>query len=285
MIRIPLGIIFIASALSCHNIALDQKLPIVPKNTVATMQFYGDSRENPDMYAGLLQIGFAHYPKGPVIHLGDMISSPRHPEEYKPFQVLSTQYTRPNDFYITIGNHDVDDEESLVHLTRVFTDVGDKGYYAKKIGNCYCIFLNSEDQSAGGNRLGPDQRAWLNEQLNSDASKASKYRVVMIHRPLYPQNQHKDEPLIDNDELHALFLEHKVNLVVAGHEHTYSHIVKDGLNYLITGGGGSPLFTGGGQASFFHYMQMFEMDSELKFYAIDILGRTKDEFSVDLSGN
>ncbi|RZA13363.1 MAG: hypothetical protein EOP10_29855, partial [Proteobacteria bacterium] len=158
-------------------------------------------------------------------------------------------------------------------------------YYVKSIGNCFCIFLNSEDQSAGGNKFGPVQRAWLDEVLNSDAFKAAKFRMVMTHRPLFPQNQHKDEPFGDNDELHALFLQHKVDIVIAGHEHSYSHIVKDGLHYLVTGGGGSPLFEGGGPAAFFHYVQMFETDSELKFYAINFLGRTKDEFTVDLRRN
>lgn len=272
-----LGFILIA----CNSTAIDSKLPDVPES-VATMQFYGDSRESPQMYSGLLEIGYSHFPKGAIIHLGDMISSPSHPEQYKPFAALTHQYTNKDNFYITLGNHDVDNAESLVNASRVFPEIGPGGYYAKTIGNCFCIFLNSEDLSVGANGIGAEQKAWLIQTLESEASENARYRFVMIHRPLYPQNQHRDDPLKDADELHALFVSHNIQMVVAGHEHSYSHQVKDSIHYLITGGGGSPLFKGGGTAAFFHYVQMFELQDELKFYVIDFLERTKDEFEIAL---
>ncbi len=267
---------------SCNDTAVDKKLPTL-ENYVGTLQFYGDSREGPNVYAALLDIGYAHFPSGPVIHLGDIISSPSHSEQYSPFLGLTTRYHKRDKLFVTIGNHDVDNQNTLENAKIVFPEIGEFGYSAKKIGNCFCIFLNSEDLTRGSNLLGTAQRQWLESTLLSAESKSAKYRIVMIHRPIFPQNQHAGETFDDNDALHQLFVDHKVQAVVSGHEHSYSHIVDSGVHYLITGGAGSPLFKGAGDAAFYHFMQMFETTSELKFYAIDILGRTRDEFTIPLS--
>lgn len=276
-------IMIFISILSCRETAIDRSLPQVPASTIHTMQFIGDSRGGPEIYSSLLEIGYTHFPKGPVIHLGDIISTPDHPEEYGPFKALSKLFVPRDRLYVTIGNHDVDDEISMLHAYRVFPEVGPQGYYSRIIDNCYCIFLNSEDQSEGGNRLGASQREWLLKELSSPESQAAKYRLVMVHKPIFPQNQHKDDPLADAEELHALFVQYKVNMVLSGHEHAYSRITRDGVEYLMSGGGGSPLYNNAGPAAFYHYVQMFETESQLKFYAIDFLGRTKDEFSIDLA--
>ncbi len=281
MNRLVIVLIYLCLSFSCGSIEAKKSMPQYPE-AVDTFQFYGDSREGPEIYSTLLQLGFAHYPLGPVIHLGDIISSPRHPEEYGPFLALSTLYVKKENFHIVVGNHDVDNAASFLNLSRIFPEVGDQGYYSRMIGNCYCIFLNTEDLTVGGNGIGPEQLSWLTSELSSDRAKKAKYRFILMHRPLYPQNQHVDEPLKENDALHAIFKFYKVDAVIAGHEHSYSHQVKDGIHYLVTGGAGSPLFKGGGPSAFFHYVQMFEFENVLKFYAIDLLGRTKDEFTINL---
>lgn len=277
-----LGVLWLCLISACDDKAVDMKLPQVD-DWRYSLQMFGDSREGPDIYSSLLSIASGSLERKAMIHLGDIISTPEDPEQYALFDALSKQYVEHKDLYVTVGNHDVDSRDSLRLMSRVFPYIGDKGYYVRQLGGCFCIFLNSEDPVEGSNRVRGAQLEFLKEQLASEAAQTSAYRMVLLHRPLFPQSHHKDEPLLDNEALHQLFVERRVTVVAAGHEHAYSHQVKDGIHYLISGGAGSRLFSGAGKDSaFFHFMQVYEMnDGSLQFFAIDFLGRIRDAFKVD----
>jgi hypothetical protein len=44
-------------------------------------------------------------------------------------------------------------------------------------------------------------------------------------------------PLLD-----SLFQKHGVKLVFQGHDHLYYRTVRSGITYVVTGGGGAPLY-------------------------------------------
>ena len=37
-------------------------------------------------------------------------------------------------------------------------------------------------------------------------------------------------------------MKHGIKLVFQGHDHNYYHTVRDGITYIVTGGGGAPLY-------------------------------------------
>ena len=43
--------------------------------------------------------------------------------------------------------------------------------------------------------------------------------------------------------MHPLFLEHRVSLVLCGHNHAYERFERDGLTYVTDGGGGALLYS------------------------------------------
>jgi predicted phosphodiesterase len=272
----------LVSLMACEDNAIDADLPAV-SDYKYSLQMFGDSREGPDIYASLLNLSSGNLPRKAVIHLGDIISSPSDPDQYAVFDELSKQYVEHKNLYVTVGNHDVNSVDSLRLMSRVFPYVGDKGYYAQRLGGCFCLFLNSEDPIEGSNAIRGAQLEWLKQQLASAEAQGAAYRMILLHRPLFPQSHHKDEPLLDNEALHKLFVDQRVTIVAAGHEHAYSHQLKDGIHYVISGGAGSQLFSGAGKKSaFYHFMQVYEMnDGSLKFFAIDFLGRVRDAFQVD----
>ena len=70
--------------------------------------------------------------------------------------------------------------------------------------------------------------------------------MVLIHRPLFPpkdslkMGRAMDKYPLERDDLHQLFLKVKVKGVFAGDGHRYDRSEKDGILYLIYGGGGAP---------------------------------------------
>ena len=44
------------------------------------------------------------------------------------------------------------------------------------------------------------------------------------------------------EQFHDIFVEHGVDIVFAGHDHYYYRTVRDDIQYVVTGGGGAPLY-------------------------------------------
>jgi 3',5'-cyclic AMP phosphodiesterase CpdA len=89
-----------------------------------------------------------------------------------------------------------------------------------------CTEIPGEESRISGNQL-----AWLKEEL----ARPFQYKLVFMHEPLFPALPHHglDRHSGERDELHRLFIRSGVSLVVAGHDHLYERMVKDGIVYVI----------------------------------------------------
>jgi hypothetical protein len=82
------------------------------------------------------------------------------------------------------------------------------------------------------------QRAWLEADL---AATDRPWTIVFLHRPPYSSTGSKRSDAIQAD-LAPLFAEAGVDLVLAGHAHSYERTVPiDGVTYIVTGGGGASI--------------------------------------------
>jgi len=61
--------------------------------------------------------------------------------------------------------------------------------------------------------------------------------VVYMHHPPYSSGPHGSTP-----SMRWPFKAWGANLVLAGHDHVYEHIVVDGLDYLVNGLGGATFY-------------------------------------------
>lgn len=122
-----------------------------------------------------------------------------------------------------------------------------------------------------------DQLAWLGGELE----KAFRYKFVFLHQPLYPivrlhaLDRHEDL----RDTLHKLLVRSKVSLVVAGHDHAYRRIVKDGVTYVIAPRSRltSYLFFEDGQPG---YIVAKRKGKSYSFAVKDSQGRIQDTFLI-----
>lgn len=150
------------------------------------------------------------------------------------------------------GNHDILGSN---YNHRVFCQYFDAGYYSFNRGACHFILLDTEEPGASG-RIGSKQLAWLKQDLAANRSAALTF--VALHQPLYPVSVHigssLDQHPEERDALHALFAREGVDCVFAGHEHLFSRKEKDGVDYVITAGGGAPLYAQASRGGYYHYL-------------------------------
>ena len=206
-----------------------------------------------------------------IIHTGDVINRPGDAMQWARF----LQITGPGKtVHVAPGNHDINDKESLAVFLTYFV----KPYYSFSDGDTLFILLNTELPGQRSRIVG-EQLAWLEAELQ----RPFRYKFVFLHEPLFPAvylhglDRHKAA----RDRLHRLFVQTGVSLVVAGHDHLYDRKVRDGITYVIAGGGGGQLAYFVTNGDFYHYIVATRRDDGYSFTLKDIKGNTRDQFSID----
>ncbi len=124
------------------------------------------------------------------------------------------------------GNHDL-------HGDGTATVLGSpRRYYTFSSGPLRVVVLDA-------NR--PDDAAQLRFLRRTLGAATEPMRIVAFHQPAHTAGIHR--PGRAQRRLWVpLFRRHGVALVLQGHNHAYERIVADGVTYIVTGGGGAPLY-------------------------------------------
>jgi 3',5'-cyclic AMP phosphodiesterase CpdA len=213
------------------------------------------------------------------MNVGDQIDKPGNTEHWSRFWSLSRAVTVP--YFLTVGNHDVHPKVPGSEETyRAQVDLpGNELYYSFVAGGALFMVLDSsikgEDKKITGEQL-----RWLEGIL---AGSKQKLRFVFVHHPFFPEkgkgkhhgnslDRYKDE----RDRLHALFKKYGVTMVFAGHEHLYLRKIVDGIPYVITGGGGAPLYADDADGGFHHFVVMTVDGDSVSGEVVGVAGKTRD---------
>ncbi|MHB1390895.1 MAG: metallophosphoesterase [Thermoleophilia bacterium] len=220
--------------------------------------------------------------------------------KYDGLFAATMQLTASVPLYTAVGNHErVDIANNRAGFEQEFTlpvnngaDAGIYGehYYSFDNGDTHFIALSTEIPGQSGLITG-NQLAWLQADL---AATTSKWIVVFMHRPLF-SGTHAGDPWVNTasaagqankTELHNLFVSRGVDIVFEGHEHYYLRHEQNGIQYIITGGGGAPLGSpvpGPGDvfgAGTYEHVKVDETANALRVAAIDTAGATLESFTI-----
>ena len=96
------------------------------------------------------------------------------------------------------------------------------GYWAKAVGPMLVIALNSYSNMTRGSM----QYQWLQEYLSTKIDRsATPWVVLMMHTPFYNSNSgHWKEAELGRVDIEPLLMEYGVDVVIAGHVHSYERI-------------------------------------------------------------
>jgi len=240
---------------------------------------YGDSRHGHDTHRNIVSAIMVEHPRA-VFHTGDYVTTPDKEDQWDTFFDIITPLCDIAPFYPVRGNHD----GAGAPFASRFALPGGVTWYAVEFSDMRFLVLDSNDS------LSPEspQYQWLVDALSSPENDG-RYLCVVLHHPIYNSSggghTEDEKGLIPHSE--PLLVAHGVDLVFAGHVHTYERLEKDGVTYLITGGGGAGLYsqTERSEQSILyvmknHYVRLSTEADGLRVEAIAIDGSIIDSFTI-----
>jgi len=207
------------------------------------------------------------------IDCGDLINTHWKKLQWALFKMQFSILRKDIPFYPVIGNHDVDDDESERLYKEIFELPGKETYYSFDHREGHFIVLDTEVPGKA-NSIQGEQLEWLEKDLAGVSPTMTIY--IFMHRPMFPQDGYKNDPLANRDKLHRLFVSRKVRAVFASHEHFYGKTKQDGILYIITGGGGAHLVKGY-PGSYHNFVNVSMKGKQLLIQVVDKDGKIRDE--------
>lgn len=139
-----------------------------------------------------------------------------------------------NKFFPALGNHDWD---ALISGWYDYFELpGNERYYSVVKGPVTFFFIDSDAREPDGITSSSTQGQWLQNGL---VASTSPWKIVCLHHPPYSSGTtHGNTP-----NLQWPFATWGASLVLAGHEHNYERVVKNGFNHIVNGLGGRPLYS------------------------------------------
>ncbi len=178
-----------------------------------------------------------------VLTAGDNVYPDGDPADYA--AAIDTPYAAlaPRPFWPALGNHDVQTghgADELAHLG-ITADVPGTGAYERDVtqGSVTVQLL-----FADSNAITQTQTTWLADRL---VAGTFDWRVVLFHHPAWSCGPHGNNATVIAQWVPAL--DAHADLVLQGHDHLYEHFDRTAgdhtVPYLVTGGGGAPLYDSG----------------------------------------
>lgn len=155
-----------------------------------------------------------------IISAGDQVNNTGHAKEEQYAGFLNPNFTRNYPIAVTIGNHDSLNEDFKDHFNVPnLTNYGETkagGDYYYSYGNGLFIVLNTNNYNAA------EHEAAIKQAIASDPD--AKWRIVTIHQDIYGSGKdHSDtDGMILRTQLTPIFDENNIDVVLQGHDHTYS---------------------------------------------------------------
>ncbi len=201
-----------------------------PVTSSFTFIVYGDTREQTPLFTQLERhklvadriaeeenISF-------VIHTGDFVCNGNDLDEWNRFFDAGRAMLVNTTIYPVLGNH----EDNHTNYYDMF---GVPEWYSFDCGNAHFTVLDS-------NWVPLQQTAWLRNDLNTSAA----WKFVSFHHPIYSSDE-RHWGGWKNDVWENIFINNSVNAVFNGHVHVYERYEENGIQYVVVGCGGAPLYS------------------------------------------
>ncbi len=202
-----------------------------PSNDTIQFVAYGDSQGVWDQWQTVLLVSQAIEKENPafVIKTGDLVDDGKNLKDWCDFFTASP-FLHNSTLYPVLGNH-----ENYSHLYFSFFSLPhNERWYSFDNGPVHFIGLDSNKQ----NRYRLAQYLWLLHDLRTHNE---PFTIVFFHHPVYSSGEHGNTTILQKIWA-PLFERYGVDIVFNGHDHIYERSIVNNVTYIVTGGGGSPLY-------------------------------------------
>ena len=274
----------------------------VKDNTPFCFAVWGDNRTDAKTHKRIIDVIVERRPDI-VINVGDVVTKGDNYEEWgREFFEPAKELFKNTPFYIAIGNHEYYDKDykytpgkRCEWFHRFVSCPPHDNYCSFDYGNAHFVIL---DVNKFAYNIGPTdchpgsvQYKWLEEDMrSSDAT----WKFVFWHPPPYCSG---DYAVPKMRELCPLLEKYGVDVVFNGHAHVYERSyplrgnridMKDGIVYIVSGGGGCGLTNLGEKRSFWtaeavsrhHYCLVKIAEKNFEMIVYDIDGKVLDLLTI-----
>jgi hypothetical protein len=248
---------------------------------------YGDNRTRPDVHRRVIETLLKQGMPDFVLQTGDLVADGNDDSLWPVFFDIERELLRHTSFFPALGNHERNSHD-FYEFFQATTP-----YYSFDWGNAHFAVINSDIQNVSNQKRERDsfwaeQTRWLEEDLA--AHQAADFRFVTAHHPPFTAVERRQGENPHMTGLTPMFEKYHVTGAFFGHDHNYQHYLQNGIHYVITGGGGAPLYdvnkppAGITQkvVSIENFVKVSVEGKSAHVKAIAIDGRVLDEF--DISG-
>lgn len=207
---------------------------------VVRLAIYGDVRGGHAVHAALIAQMQAEAPDA-VLSTGDLVLRGTDEGDWQRFFAIAGPLLATTPYYPALGNHDVgaggDRGRRFGDRFALPPGPADRpvgaAWYSFDVGDVHVVALDSNAYDH------PAQRAWLEADLAAHAD--ARTVIAIAHDGPFSRGTHGGNPTAARD-LVPILVRHRVAVLFSGHDHLYQRGVADGLPYVVTGGGGAPLY-------------------------------------------
>jgi 3',5'-cyclic AMP phosphodiesterase CpdA len=200
---------------------------------------YGDTRTRHDVHRRVVQAILKDGIPDFALQTGDLVENGEDNSLWPIYFEAEKELLRQTAFFPILGNH-----ERNAHDFYEFFQAATP-YSSFNWGNAHIMVINSDIASSGANKAArnafwAEQTKWLEEELQG--SQNAEYRIVAAHHPPFSAVSSRQG---SNPEMRALvpmFEKYHVSVAFFGHDHNYQRNLQNGIQYVISGGGGAPLY-------------------------------------------
>ena len=224
------------------------------RDTPFTFLAHGDTRTRTEVHRKVVEAMMREKKAQFILHTGDMVSDGRNPGHWDLYFEVIRPLARNVPIFYCLGNHERDSPLYFEY----FALPGNERYYSFDWGGCHFVALDTndprlppvrgypgreelEERKETVERFWDEQLRWLTEDLK--AHQNADFIVVFFHHPLRSTKSSRVQEWARlNERFGRMFRDFGVDLVFGGHDHNYQHHAYKGTHYVVTGGGGAPLY-------------------------------------------
>ncbi len=199
---------------------------------------YGDNRTRPDAHKKVVASILKNAQPDFIVQTGDMVENGTDNSLWPVFFDIERELLRKTAIFPTVGNH----ERNARDYYEFFQQ---QPYYSFTWGDAHFSMLDSDIANVASSESArqafwKEQISWLEEDLKKNQNVA--YRFVVAHHPPMSAVKSRQEANPHMKALIPLFEQMHVSAALFGHDHNYQHYIQNGIHYVISGGGGAPLY-------------------------------------------
>lgn len=243
---------------------------------------FGDTRSNHDDHRAVIEAMVVDRPLA-YFHGGDLVGNGASDTDWDRFFEVEQAMLIRAPLYPALGNHEGDGPQFADIFELPDNSPSPERYYTVRYANTLFVSLDLYTNPFG---VSSDQYAWLETVLaNAAADPDIRQRFVQLHHGPYDSGSHKSNTAV-RTYLVPLFEQYGVDIVFSGHDHCYERSTVNGVKYVVTGGGGAPLYGVDGDwwtevsDSVLHYCVLDIEGARTVFTAKRLDGSTLDSFVI-----